>query len=75
MTKNTQYNMLKENEELELIMKPTVGLGKDNARYCTVGTISYKFNIDEEKVDNVFNQMIQTENNERVEKNLNAFKT
>jgi DNA-directed RNA polymerase subunit L len=66
-------NMLKENEELELIMKPTVGLGKDNARYCTVGTVSYTFNIDEEKVDNVFNQMIQTENNERIEKNLNAF--
>ena len=66
-------NMLKDNEELELIMKPTVGLGTDNARYCTVGTVSYKFNIDEEKVDNVFNQMIQAQNNERIEKKLNTF--
>jgi len=66
-------NMLKDNEELELYMKPTIGLGKHNARFCTVGTVSYKFNIDEEKVDTTFNQIIQKANEERIEKNLNIF--
>jgi DNA-directed RNA polymerase alpha subunit/DNA-directed RNA polymerase subunit L len=66
-------NMLKDNEELEIYMKPTIGLGKYNARYCTVGTVSYKFNIDEEKVETTFNQIIQKANEERIEKKLNVF--
>ena len=74
--KNDEYiiiNMLKPNEELELYMTPTIGLGRDNARYCTVGTVSYSFNIDEEKVDTVFEQIIRQENKERIEKKLKPF--
>ena len=66
-------NMLKENEEIEVYMKPTIGLARQNSRYCTVGTVSYTFNVDEEKVETVFEQIIQQENNERIEKNLNVF--
>ena len=76
--KNDEYiiiNMLKADEEIELYMTPTIGLGKDNARYCTVGTVSYAFNIDDEKVDTVFEQLIHQENKERIGKKLNPFST
>ena len=66
-------NMLKSKEEIDIYMKPTVGLGKENSRYCTVGTVSYKFNINEDKVENVFNQKIEQENKERIDKHLNIF--
>ena len=67
-------NMLKKTEEMEVYMTPTVGTGQDNSRYCTVGTVSYKFNIDEDNTEKVFEQILERENKERLQKNLNVFK-
>ena len=64
-------NMLKSSEELSIYLRPTIGLGKDNARYCQVGTVSYMFETDESKFEQVFNQTVENENNERVQKKLN----
>jgi DNA-directed RNA polymerase subunit L/DNA-directed RNA polymerase alpha subunit len=44
-------------EELDIDMDLTIGIGKSNARYCPVGTISYEFIKDSiEKIDSVFEQ-------------------
>ena len=64
-------NMLKSTEELNIYFKPTIGLGKQNARYCSVGTVSYMFEIDNSKTEQVFQQSIEYANNERVQKKLN----
>ena len=67
----TIINMLKSNENLDIYMKPSVGIGKHNARYCCVGTVSYMFEQDESKFDEVFTQSIEYENQERLEKQIN----
>ena len=64
-------NMLKSNEALDIYMKPTIGIGNQNARYCNVGTVSYMFEQDESKFEKVFNQTIEYENQERVDKKIN----
>jgi len=61
-----------EGEEIDLEAKPTIGLGIINARYTPVGTVSYSFDVDEEKVDDVFNLNIEYKNNERTKKKLNV---
>tara|TARA_B110000211_G_scaffold28574_1_gene28959 strand:- start:81 stop:1730 length:1650 start_codon:yes stop_codon:yes gene_type:complete len=63
-------NMLKSDEELDVSMKPTIGLPKHNSRYCSVGTIEFMFEQDETKFDDVFQQTIEYENKERISKNL-----
>ena len=63
-------NMLKSNEEVSTYLRPTVGLGKDNARYCNVGTVSFRFEEDDSKYEQIFTQTIEYENKERIEKQL-----
>ena len=63
-------NMLKSNEEISAYLYPTIGLGKDNARYCNVGTVSFRFEEDDSKYEQVFTQTIEYENKERIEKQI-----
>ena len=58
--------MLKSNEKIHIYMKPTIGIAKDNARYCVVGTVSYMFEQASDKFDNVFTHTIEYEHKERV---------
>jgi len=63
----------KTSEQLELICTPTIGFGRQNARYCPVGTVGHSLVVDEVKSEQVFNQKIIFKNKERIEKNLNEF--
>ena len=57
-------------ESLDVICRPSVGKGTDNASYSHVGTVSYKFIEDQSKVDEVFNETLQNLKNERASKGL-----
>ena len=36
-------NKLNPNSEIDIVCKPNIGIGKDNSRFCSVGTIEYEF--------------------------------
>ena len=57
-------------EEINVISKPTIGVGKTHARYCPVGTVSFQLEVNENLIDSVFQQKLNYMNKERVNKNL-----
>lgn len=59
-----------EGEEIDLEAKPTIGIGLMNSRYTPVGTVSYSFEVDETRVDDVFNLQIEYKNRERTKKKI-----
>jgi DNA-directed RNA polymerase subunit L len=65
-------NVLDDNmgEEINLIAKPTIGIGKQHSRYCPVGTVSFQLLINEDLVDSVFEKKIEYMNKERLNKKL-----
>lgn len=65
-------NVLDDNlgEEIDLIAKPTIGIGKQHARYCPVGTVSFQLEVNEDLIEDVFLKKLNYTNKERVEKKL-----
>lgn len=59
-----------DGEELYVVATPTIGIGLMNARYTPVGTVSYMFEVEEEKVNTVFNFQMDYKNKERAKKKL-----
>ena len=58
-------------EKLKVQATPTIGTGSQNAIYSPVGTVSFKFNIDDsDKINEIFLKNIEYKNSERLEKGL-----
>lgn len=58
-------------EKVHVTCKPTVGIGQTNARYCSVGTVSFHFEKEDPKVlKRVFEKKIEYMNKERERKEL-----
>ena len=52
---------VQEAEELEIILKPDINVGRIHARYCPVGTVSYEFQKDSQEVqDKYFENYIES---------------
>lgn len=62
-----------EGEELDILCKPRINVGKNNARNDPTGTVTFQFKINEERVDDAFNRKLESKNSERVKKNLSTF--
>lgn len=62
-----------ELQEIDLVMKPTLNIGRYNSSYCPVGTVSMKYKEDVDEVNNVFIQKLKYNNQERIEKGLNPY--
>uniref|UniRef100_A0A6C0EHB9 DNA-directed RNA polymerase RpoA/D/Rpb3-type domain-containing protein n=1 Tax=viral metagenome TaxID=1070528 RepID=A0A6C0EHB9_9ZZZZ len=62
-----------EGEELDLIAKPSPGIGLTNSRFTPVGTVSYSFVTDDVKAESVFLEKMKYKNNERETKGLKEY--
>uniref|UniRef100_A0A6C0LYE4 DNA-directed RNA polymerase RpoA/D/Rpb3-type domain-containing protein n=1 Tax=viral metagenome TaxID=1070528 RepID=A0A6C0LYE4_9ZZZZ len=71
-------NILKPNvlddemgEEISLVAKPSIGIGKQHARYCPVGTVSFQLQLnDEELIEEIFRKKLDYTNKERRNRKL-----
>ena len=64
------YNSLNDGEAVQSDMFLTVSNGLTKAQYCSVGTVSMKYNIDNDKANNIFKLKVDYINKERTEKKL-----
>ena len=62
-----------DGEELDIICRPRISMGKINARNDPTGTVTFQYKVDESKVDSTFELKLQYLNNERVRKGLEVF--
>jgi DNA-directed RNA polymerase subunit L len=69
----SNFNNEDDGEEIDLICKPTIGYGWQNARYDPTGTVTFGFQTDESKVDEIFQQKLDYMNTERISKNLDTY--
>jgi len=69
----SNFNNEDDGEELDLICKPTIGIGWTNARYDPTGTVTFGFKTDESSVDDIFKKKMEYMNNERLNKNLEVY--
>jgi len=69
----SNFNNEDEGEELDLTCIPTIGYGWQNARYDPTGTVTFGFQTDENKVDDIFQQKLDYMNNERINKKLDTY--
>ena len=62
-------------ENLDIVCRPTIGVGETHTSYSPVGTVSYKFIQDSrtEVQDMVFGHYLENLSNERKNKGLNPF--
>lgn len=61
-------------EELEIVMKPNINVGRYHARYCPVGTVSYEFEKDSQDVqDRYFQKYIEALQKQRKDDKLELF--
>ena len=70
--KSNMANKL-EGEEMNIICKPRIGLGKKNARNDPTGTVKYSFKVDEDKVNDILIEKIKYVQNERIQKGLSEY--
>lgn len=71
-----QYNISDENEgdELDLVCKPTISMGKYNARNDPTSTVTFQYKVDDSsKVDEAFNKKLAFLQKEREKKGLSVF--
>ena len=62
-------------EEINITCKVTIGTGKQNTRYCPVGTVTYSFEQDSsEAVDRNFEQYVEYLQKERMQKKIHEYK-
>jgi DNA-directed RNA polymerase II subunit RPB3 len=69
----SNFNNEDEGEELDLTCIPTIGYGWQNARYDPTGTVTFGFQTDESKVEDIFQQKLDYMNNERINKKLDTY--
>jgi DNA-directed RNA polymerase subunit L len=69
----SNFNNEDDGEELDVTCIPTIGYGWQNARYDPTGTVTFGFQTDETKVDDIFQQKLDYMNNERINKKLNTY--
>jgi DNA-directed RNA polymerase subunit L len=62
-----------EGEELDIECNPKISMGKYNARNDPTGTVTFKFKIDDDNVDNVFKKKMDYMNKERTRKKLDIY--
>jgi DNA-directed RNA polymerase subunit L len=71
-----KYNPLKEEEgeEIDVILKPIIGLGKHNSRNDPTSTTTYSFSLDDDsKIERNFRDFLEYQNKERIEKGLSEY--
>ena len=68
-------NMASKQDGEEMIIQciPKIGLGKKSSKNDPTGTVKYSFEIDNSKVDDVFNKKLEYLQKERVQKGLNEY--
>jgi DNA-directed RNA polymerase subunit L/DNA-directed RNA polymerase alpha subunit len=59
-------------EELDITLKPTIGIGSTHARYDPTGTVTYQFKNDKSKFDNIISKKIKYFEKEKQIKNNNS---
>jgi len=69
----SNFNNEDEGEELDLTCVPTIGYGWQNARYDPTGTVTFGFQTDETKVEDIFQHKLDYMNNERINKKLDTY--
>jgi|694.fasta_scaffold75620_5 DNA-directed RNA polymerase subunit L len=69
----SNFNNEDEGEELDIVCIPTIGYGWQNARYDPTGTVTFGFQTDETRVDDIFQQKLDYMNNERINKKLDTY--
>ena len=62
-----------EGDHIDLVCIPTIGQGKQNARYDPTGTVTFQYKVEESKIDSVFEKKLAYLKNERKSKNLDEF--
>lgn len=64
--------IVNNSEQIDIDCTPTCGIGFEHTRYTSVGTVSYEFLNDQEKIDETRTKYIEHIKNERKNKNLEA---
>lgn len=70
-----QSNISDENEgdELSIVCKPTISMGKYNARNDPTSTVTFQYKVDETRVDEAFEKKLSFLEKEREKKGLSSF--